>query len=192
MESYSIYTLQQRSIERKMEIKNKIEALLLLGGDETKIRELCKFFSIPLENMIKILEELREDRKNTGINIEIDGELVRLVTNPIYGEIINSFFEQETKPKKLSGAALETLSIIAYRQPITKGEIEAIRGVSVDRIIQNMEEKKFIRVCGKRETIGRPNLYEVTDKFLSYIGIRNIEELPNYFEVKGSNEDGRD
>ena len=110
----------------------------------------------------------------------------------ICGEIINDFFQQESKPKKLSGAALETLSIIAYRQPITKGEIEAIRGVSVDRIIQNLEEKKFVRVCGKKEAVGRPNLYEVTDKFLSYIGIRSIEELPNYFEVKGSSEDGRD
>lgn len=175
-----------------MEIKNKIESILLLGGDEIKIRELCKFFSIPLEEMLKILEELKEDRRDTGINIEISGEVVSLATNPIYGEVINNFFQQETKPKKLSGAALETLSIIAYRQPITKGEIEAIRGVSVDRIIQNMEEKKFVRVCGKKETIGRPNLYEVTDKFLSYIGIRNIEELPNYFEVKGSIEDGRD
>lgn len=175
-----------------MEIKNKIEAILLLGGDEVKIRELSKFFSIPLEDTMKILEELKEERRETGINIEITGELVSLVTNPIYGKVINSFFEQEYKPKKLSGAALETLSIIAYRQPITKGEIEAIRGVSVDRIIQNMEEKKFVRICGKKETIGRPNLYEVTDKFLGYIGIKNIEELPNYFEVRGGNEDGRD
>lgn len=174
-----------------MEIKNRIEAILLLGGDEIKIRELCKFFSLSLEEMLEILDELKEDRRDTGINIEINGEVVSLATNPICGEVINSFFEQETKPKKLSGAALETLSIIAYRQPITKGEIEAIRGVSADRIIQNMEEKKFVRVCGKKETIGRPNLYEVTDKFLSYIGIKNIEELPNYFEVKGSCEDGR-
>lgn len=173
-----------------MEIKNQIEAILLLGGDEIKIKELCKFFSLSLSEIMKNLEELKEERKDTGINIEIDGEIVNLVTNPIYGEIINSFFQQETKPKKLSGAALETLSIIAYRQPITKGEIEAIRGVSVDRIIQNLEEKKFVKVCGKRESIGRPNLYEVTDKFLGYIGIKNIEELPNYFEVKERNEDG--
>lgn len=174
-----------------MEIENKIEAILLLGGDEIKIKELCRFFSIPLEEMLKILENLKENRRETGINIEISDEVVSLVTNPIYGEVINNFFEQETKPKKLSNAALETLSIIAYRQPITKGEIEAIRGVSIDRIIQNLEEKKFIRVCGKKESIGRPNLYEVTDKFLSYIGIKHIEELPNYFEVKESSENGR-
>lgn len=173
-----------------MEIKNKIEAILLLGGDELQIKELSRFFGIPLDEILKILEELKEDRRDTGINIEIDGEFVNLVTNPIYGEVINDFFEQEAKPKKLSSAALETLSIIAYRQPVTKAEIEAIRGVNVDRIVQNMEEKKFIRVCGKKESIGRPNLYEITDKFLGYIGIRSIEELPNYQEVKGSSEDG--
>lgn len=173
-----------------MELKNKIEAILFLGGDDLKIKELSKFFAIPVENIIKILEELKEDRVDTGINIEITGEVVNLVTNPRYGEVINNFFEQETKPKKLSGAALETLSIIAYRQPVTKSEIEAIRGVAVDRIIQSLEEKKFIRVCGKKESIGRPNLYEVTPKFLGYIGIKSIEELPNYKEVKGSNEIG--
>ena len=169
-----------------MEIKQKIEAILLLGGDELQIKELSKFFGVPIDEMLKILEELKEDRRDTGINIEIDGEFVTLVTNPIYGEVINDFFEQESKPKKLSGAALETLSIVAYRQPVTKSEIEAIRGVNVDRIVQNMEEKKFIRVCGKKETTGRPNLYEITDKFLGYIGIKSIEELPNYQEIKGS------
>lgn len=173
-----------------MELKNKIEAILFLGGDDLKIKELSKFFAIPVENIIQILEELKEERMDTGINIEITGEVVNLVTNPRYGEVINNFFEQETKPKKLSGAALETLSIIAYRQPITKSEIEAIRGVTVDRIIQSLEEKKFIRVCGKKESIGRPNLYEITPKFLGYIGIKSIEELPNYEEVKGSNEIG--
>lgn len=173
-----------------MEIKNQIEAILLLGGDELKIKELSKFFAMPLDEILKILEELKEDRRESGINIEIDGEFVNLVTNPRYGEVINNFFKQETKPKKLSSAALETLAIIAYRQPVTKSEIEAIRGVSVDRIIQNMEDKKFVRVCGKKETTGRPNLYAITDKFLGYLGVKSIEELPNYLEIRGENEDG--
>lgn len=173
-----------------MEIKNKIESILLIGGDEVKIKELCKFFSIPVDKMLKILEDLKESRIDTGINIEIDGEFVTLVTNPRNGEMINNFFKQETKPKKLSNAALETLSIIAYRQPITKSEIEAIRGVSVDRIVQNMEEKKFIRVSGKKQSIGRPNLYVITDKFLGYLGLKSIEELPNYQEIRGENIDG--
>ena len=167
-----------------MSIQNKIEAILLLGGDEVKIKDLSKFFSLSIEEIMRVLEELKLERKNSGINIEFSGEFVYLVTNPLYGEFINQYFEHEAKP------ALETLSIIAYRQPITKSEVESIRGVSVDRIIQNLEEKKFVRVCGKKEGIGRANLYEITDKFLGYIGISSIDELPNYLEVKGRTEDG--
>ena len=164
-----------------MSIQNKIEAILLLGGDEIKIKDLCKFFSLSIDEIMPIIDELKRARKDSGINIEINGDLVYLVTNPIYGEVVNEFFEHET------------LSIIAYRQPITKSEIEAIRGVSVDRIIQNLEEKKFVRVCGKKEGTGRANLYEVTEKFLTYIGLSSITELPNYIDIKGRiEENGRD
>lgn len=176
-----------------MSIQNKIEAILLLGGDEIKIKDLCKFFSLSIDEIMPIIDELKRTRKDSGINIELNGDLVYLVTNPIYGEVVNEFFEHEAKPKKLSGASLETLSIIVYRQPITKSEIEAIRGVSVDRIIQNLEEKKFVRVCGKKEGTGRANLYEVTEKFLTYIGLSSITELPNYIDIKGRiEENGRD
>ena len=146
-----------------MSIKNQVEAIIFLGGDENKIKDLAKFFKISIEDMLKILLELKDDRKDMGINIEIDSEIVYLSTNPLYGEIINNYFEQETKPKKLSSASIETLSIIAYKQPITKSEIESIRGVSVDRIISN---------------------YEVTSKFLSYLGIKNVGELPDYNLLK--------
>ena len=147
-----------------MSIKNQVEAIIFLGGDENKIKDLARFFKISVEDMLKIILELKDDRKDSGINIEVDADLVYLATNPIYGEVINSYFEQETKPKKLSSASIETLSIIAYKQPITKSEIESIRGVSVDRIISNLEERKFVR----------------NDKFLSYLGIRDIRELPDY------------
>lgn len=173
-------------------IKEQIESILLLGGDEIKIRDLSKFFSVSVEKILQILEELKKERFNTGINIEIDQEIVYLITNPRCGEIVNLYFKQDVKPKKLSNAALETLSIIAYRQPITKSEIEAVRGVSTDRVVQTLEERKFIRICGKRETIGRPNLYEITDKFLGYLRISSVEELPQYEDMKeklnGTNE----
>lgn len=167
-----------------MSIKNEMEAIIFLGGDENKIKDLSKHFSISLEDTIKILHELKDDRKNTGINIEINNEIVYLTTNPLYGDGINKYFEQESKPKKLSAASIETLSIVAYKQPISKPEIESIRGVSVDRIIQNLEEKKLLRICGKKEGSGRAKLYEVTEKFLNYLGIESIEELPDYEEIK--------
>ena len=155
-----------------MSIKNQVEAIIFLGGDENKIKDLARFFKISVEDMLKIIIELKDDRKDSGINIEVDADLVYLATNPIYGEVINSYFEQETKPKKLSSASIETLSIIAYKQ--------RIRGVSVDRIISSLEERKFVRNCGRQESGRKANLYEVTDKFLSYLGIRDIRELPDY------------
>ena len=167
-----------------MGIKNQVEAIIFLGGDENKIKDLARFFKISVEDMLKIILELKDDRRDRGINIEIDGELVYLTTNAIYGEVINNYFEQETKPKRLSSASIETLTIIAYKQPVTKSEIESIRGVSVDRIIANLEERKFVRNCGKQKTGRKANLYEVTDKFLSYLGIRDISELPDYQELK--------
>lgn len=167
-----------------MGIKNQVEAIIFLGGDENKIKDLARFFKISVEDMLKIILELKDDRRDSGINIEIDGELIYLTTNAIYGEVINNYFEQETKPKRLSLASIETLTIIAYKQPVTKSEIESIRGVSVDRIIANLEERKFVRNCGKQKTGRKANLYEVTDKFLSYLGIRDISELPDYQELK--------
>ena len=85
-------------------IKEQIEAILLLGGDEIKIKELSSFFSVSIERVFEVLMELKKERFNTGINLEIEDEIVHLVTNPRCGEIVNSFFKQETKPKKLSGA----------------------------------------------------------------------------------------
>lgn len=167
-----------------MSIKDEIEAIIFLGGDENKIKDLARHFSISVEDTLKILQELKMDRKNMGINVEINGDIVFLTTNPLYGESINKFFEQETRPKKLSQASLETLSIIAYKQPISKPEIEIIRGVSVDRIIQNLEEKSLIRVCGKKDGSGRAKLYEVTEKFLAYLGLDDIKKLPKYEEIK--------
>ncbi|KDE62258.1 segregation and condensation protein B [Fusobacterium necrophorum] len=169
-----------------MGMKDELESILFLGGDENKIKDLAKFFSVSLEDMLKILEELKEDRKDSGICVEINADLVYLVTNPKNGEVIHQYFEQEVKPRKLSAAAMETLSIIAYRQPITKREIEKIRGVGVDRIVQTLEERNLVRVCGHRDSIGRPKLYEVSNKFLGYMGISSLEELPEYEKIKES------
>lgn len=168
----------------KDEIKQGLEAILLLGGEETKVKELSKYFKITLEDVKSLLVELKREYSNRGINIEIEDDRVYLVTNSKCGSIIHSYFNQEGKPKKLSAAALETLSIIAYKQPITKSEIELIRGVSADKVIQTLEEKGFISICGKKESMGKPNLYSLTNKFLGYFGIEKVEELPGYFEMK--------
>jgi len=168
-----------------MEIFEKIEAILFLAENDLSISELASFFSRSDEEMKKILLELQEKMANRGINLIIEREEVYLSTNPLCGETVHNFFYRETKPKKLSKAALETISIIAYRQPVTRADVEAIRGVNVDGVFYSLENKNLIRVCGKKETMGKPNLYEVTESFLKYFNIEKVEELPNYHEVKG-------
>jgi len=179
-------------ISSKEIMKRDIEAILLLSGDDLQIGELSKYFRKTEDTIKDILYDIREEFRDRGINLGIKSGRVYLTTNPKSGESVHSFFNQESRPKKLSAAAMETLSIIAYRQPVTKSEIEEIRGVAVDGVMHSLEEKKLVAVCGKKEGIGRPNLYGVTDTFLAYMGIESIEALPNYNEVRERVEFGKD
>ncbi|OQY09148.1 MAG: SMC-Scp complex subunit ScpB [Fusobacteriia bacterium 4572_132] len=166
-----------------MKLKNKIEAILFLSKNPIEIKEFELFFKKTKSEIHKILKELKEEKRNTGINIKLNKETVEIITNPKYGEVLAKFFNKKEKPKKLTTAALETLAIIAYNQPVTKLTMENIRGVNVDKTLSTLEERDLIRVCGKKETIGSPNLYEVTEEFLSYMEIKAIDELPKYNEV---------
>lgn len=182
---------ETKAIKNREIMKRDIEAILLLSGDDLQIEELSKYFKKGMDTIKDILFDIREEMRDRGINLYVKGDRVYLATNPKSGETVHCFFNQESRPKKLSAAAMETLSIIAYRQPVTKGDVEDIRGVAVDGVMSSLEEKKLIAVCGKREGIGRPNLYEVTDTFLAYMGIESVEELPNYREVR-DRIDGKD
>jgi segregation and condensation protein B len=170
-----------------MGITENIEAIIFLGGEGVKLKELTKVFGLSIKELMEHVNLLRDKYKESGILVDFDDETVFFKTNPLCGEGVAKFFNQESAPRKLTAAALETVSIIAYKQPVTRGDIEAIRGVASDSIISGLEDRKFIRICGKRETPGRPNLYEVTDNFLAYLGISSVEELPNYKEMRGAN-----
>lgn len=165
------------------DIKKELEAMIYLAS-ELEIREIAKFYNINIEKLTLYLEELKDEKKDSGINLKITKESVYFETNPKYGKRVHNFFNQESKPKKLSRAAMETLSIIAYKQPVTKSYVESIRGVSVERVIHNLEEKGLIFPSGKLETIGRPNIYSTTNNFLNYLNIEELENLPNYNELK--------
>lgn len=165
-------------------IENRIETLIFLSKEELTIEELANFYSLDKEKITKILMELKEKRKNTGINLKIENNIVNLVSNPLYGEDVKRFFNPELKIKKLTKSAMETLAIIAYKGPITKGEIEQIRGVGVEKTMANLLEKKLIYISGKKKSIGTPNLYEVTEDFYSYLGLKEKDELPGYDEYE--------
>lgn len=107
----------------------------------------------------------------------------KLFTRLEYGEFVRQLFPGR-KPERMSGPAMETLAIIAYRQPITKAAIEAVRGVSCDGMIQKLLDRDLIRIGGRAELPGRPLLYETTDMFFEHFGIRSIDDLPNASELR--------
>lgn len=165
-------------------IENRIESIIFLSKEELTIEDLAKFYKIDKEKMKNIVYSLKEKRKDTGINIKIENEVIKLVSNALYGEDVKNFFNPELKIKKLTKSTMETVAIIAYKGPITKAEIEKIRGVGVEKTIANLVEKNLIYVSGKKQSIGAPNLYEVTEEFLSYLNVKNKNELPGYEEYE--------
>lgn len=107
----------------------------------------------------------------------------KIYTRVDYGDFVRQLFPGR-KPERMSGPAMETLAIIAYRQPITKAAIEAVRGVSCDGMIQKLLDRDLIRIGGRAELPGRPLLYETTDLFFEHFGIRSIDDLPNASELR--------
>ena len=168
-------------VQRKLEIneiEEKVEAIIFLAKEMVTVQELAQFYAMENFEMEEVLHSLREKRKNTGINLKIENGGVFLVSNPLFGFDVKRFLNPEMKLKKLSRSAMETLAIIAYKGPVTKAEIEQIRGAGADKTMANLLERKLIYISGKKKSIGTPNLYEVTEDFYSYLNIHGREELP--------------
>ena len=169
----------EETIKNKInDIEEKIEAIIFLSKEMITIKELAQFYGMEYFEIEEILRNLKEKRKDTGINVKIENGIVCLVSNPLFGSDVKRFFNPEMKLKKLSRSAMETLAIIAYKGPITKAEIEQIRSVGVDKTMSNLLERKLIYISGRKKTAGTPNLYEVTDDFYNYLNIRGKQELP--------------
>ena len=107
----------------------------------------------------------------------------QLATDPNYAQWVQQLYPAP-KAARMSAPALETLAIIAYRQPITRADVEAVRGVAVDGVLQNLMERGLVKIAGRAEVPGRPLLYETTQSFLDHFGLRNLTELPNAEELK--------
>lgn len=107
----------------------------------------------------------------------------KFYTSPQFGDFVRQLFPGR-KPERLSGPAMETLAIVAYRQPITKAAIEAVRGVSCDGMLQKLLDRDLVRIGGRADLPGRPLLYETTELFYEHFGIRNIDDLPNAAELR--------
>ena len=165
-------------------IKSAIESLIFISNKPLFIEELKELFenleAPQIRELIETLKKEHEER-NSGVRIvEIAGGF-QMVTVPENAATIKNFYKIK-HTEKLSGPSLETLAIIAYKQPVTRIDIEAIRGVNVDGVVKSLLEKNLIRIVGRKEVIGRPFVYGTTRLFLDYFGLKSLEELPKIEE----------
>ena len=160
-------------------VRGRIEAILFVAGDAVPVRQLAKALQLDVPAVRQVLEQLRDeyDFQQRGFVIKEFGDNVQLATRPLYAEDVVRLL-QPVQQQSLSQAAMETLAVVAYRQPVTRAEIEQIRGVKCDYSLQSLTAKGLIREVGRKDAIGRPILFGTTDEFLSHFGIRNLEDLP--------------
>jgi segregation and condensation protein B len=165
-----------------MEEKDKIsvlETILFLSGELITCSTLKDVLELPESEIRRLMEVLISEyrERNAGLLIIEIANGYQMVTNPLYAEWIMKFKKMRIS-SKLSMPALETLAIIAYKQPIIRAEIETIRGVNSDSAIKTLLEKRLIKIMGRQEVPGRPFLFGTTRDFLQYFGLKDLTELP--------------
>jgi segregation and condensation protein B len=156
-----------------------IEAILFVAGEPVTLTDLAHALDLTVSELIPALDQLKDeyDLDRRGLRLNRFGESVQLSIRPDYAPYIERLL-QPVQKQSLSQAAMETLSIVAYRQPVTKTEIEAVRGVKCDYSVTSLLNKGLIEEAGRRESLGRPIQYATTEKFLQHFGIESLNELP--------------
>lgn len=162
-----------------IKLKSLIESILFLSGEPVQIEKLVDFFKISKEELNNIILEIKEDKysDNSGIYIDITENSVSLYSRPENYDIVREFFNIDKK-KNLTNSAMEVLSIIAYKQPVTRAEIDNIRGVKSNNILYKLLDDGLIEISGKLDAPGLPNLYSTTDRFLYIFNISSLDDLP--------------
>ena len=170
------------------ELKKLVEAALMVLAQPLSISDLLSMFEDDLEKpdrneVRKALNELQEDYAERGVELKEVASGFRFQARSDYAGWINRLFDE--RPQRYSQALLETLAIIAYQQPVTRGEIENIRGVSLSTgIVRTLFEREWIKVVGHRDAPGHPELLATTKQFLDYFNLKELAELPSLGEIK--------
>ncbi|MFO1392662.1 MAG: SMC-Scp complex subunit ScpB [Steroidobacteraceae bacterium] len=166
---------------------NVVEAVLLAAGRPVTVDQVLELFDEherpAAEDVLEALAELGSRLEGTGVELHEVASGWRVQVRPQYSATVSRLWQE--RPSRYSRALLETLALIAYRQPITRGEIEDIRGVTVaSTIMRTMQERNWIRVVGHREVPGRPELLGTTREFLDYFGLKSLDDLPTLAELQ--------
>lgn len=164
--------------------KNIIESLLFVSDGPLLIEQIANVLEgietqAIRELLLELVKEYQDNCRGMRI-VEVAGGF-QMVTNPDFATYLKKYYKHK-HAERLSGPSLETLAIVAYKQPVTRLDIESIRGVNADGVIKHLLEKGLIRIVGRKEIIGRPFVYGTTKQFLEYFGLNSTEELPNMQE----------
>ena len=168
-----------------MKIKKIIDAILFVSQGPLKMETILQIIPDSTAGEIKqAIKELADDyaKRESPLQIVAIAGGWQFSTKKDFAAYIKKLYKEETT-LKLSSSALETLAITAYKQPITRAEIEKIRGVEVSAVLKTLTEKNLIRTCGKKNTVGTPFLYGTTQQFLIYFGLKSTDELPSLEEI---------
>ena len=160
-------------------LKGKIEAILFVAGAAVSVKDLSRALQTGDKEIREALNALRDEYnyEQRGFLLKRFGDNVQLATRPLYaGDVVRLL--QPVQQQSLSQAAMETLAVVAYKQPVTRAEVEQIRGVKCDYSLQSLIAKGLIREAGRKDTVGRPILFCTTDEFLSHFGLEGLEQLP--------------
>jgi len=177
------------------QLKSILEAALLAAGKTLSLEQMSRMFTEggepDRETLSAALEALRDDYEGRGMELKQVASGYRIQVRADYSQWVSRLWEE--KPGRYSRALMETLALIAYRQPITRGEIEEIRGVAVNTyIIKTLMEREWVRVVGHRDVPGRPSLYATTRTFLDYFGLKSLDGLPTLAEIRDLEEINRE
>lgn len=168
----------------KKTIKSAFESMMFTWGEPLEVKAAAEVFNISKEEALECFLELQQEyeQEGRGIVIRRVNQAFQFVTRAENADYVRSLCTP-VKVKRLSQSALEVLAIVAYKQPVTKGEIEAIRGIKCDRVIEGLLRKELVMEKGRADTIGRPILYGTTDTFLRNFGFSSLKELPKIEDI---------
>lgn len=186
LEIYLVLLYNEQNEVKNME--NIIEAILFAVGRSVSIKEFKEVLGINVVDIESALENLTKKYKNSGINLVKVNDEYQLVSNKEYFSYVSKFVEN-SKKENLSNTCLEVLSIIAYNPKITKGEIEAIRGVNSDSQVGRLLEYGLVEEVGRLNAPGRPAIFGVTKEFLKCMGVNKVEDLPDFNNIKTEDEE---
>jgi segregation and condensation protein B len=165
-------------------LANQIEAVLFVAEKPVSRGELAKIVGATPKQTDAALAELAQGYAGTGLRLAHDGDDWQLITSPEQAAVVSTYLGADRL--RVSPASLETLAVIAYRQPVTRAEVEAIRGVNCDQTIYTLMTRRLIEERGRRETPGRPILYGTTWEFLECFGLSSLDELPRALTPDGA------